>query len=184
MIAKADSNMDENDKNEEKGDIEKACEDLFHYAIDREDVMWLARNYSEKSVARASSLEYELQILKIVAVGWNLSYFLEKSPHKNLLSESYWQAIQYFSREVSEGAGKLAEKSVDYFGVLKKRLDMYVAAMNENSSARDATKIIAPAFAKQCGNKDDIFAFMAGAKMFDSVSDRVGRYLRGIGLSI
>jgi hypothetical protein len=174
--------MGENDKNEEKGDIKKTCDDLFDYAIDREDVMWLVQRYSEKSNVETSNLEYELQILKIVGVGWNLFYFLEKSSHRNLLSESYWNEVRNFARELSEGAGKLAEKNIDYFGVLKERLDMYLAALTENSSEGDATKTIAPAFAKQCGDKDDVFAFMAGAKMFRSVSERVGRYLAETGM--
>ncbi len=170
--------MGENDKTE----LKMACDDLFNYAIDREDVMWLANRYSEKSDVETSNLEYELQILKIVGVGWNLFYFLEKSSYRNLLSESYWDEIRNFARELSEGAGKLAEKNINYFGVLKERLDMYLAALTENSSEGDATKTIAPAFAKQCGDKDDVFAFMAGAKMFRTVADRVRRYLAETGM--
>ena len=54
--------------------IEQAAEDLFNYAIDREDVKLLMANLAEQADVKRTTVEYELPILKIISVGWSLSY--------------------------------------------------------------------------------------------------------------
>ncbi len=78
---------------EKKTGIEKAGEDLFDFAVDREDVKALVANLPEEADIHGVTVEYELQLLKIISVGWSISYYLEKGPQKTQLAELYWQAV-------------------------------------------------------------------------------------------
>jgi hypothetical protein len=68
-------------------------------------------------------------------------------------------------------------QDIDYFQVLKDRLDMYVAALSQNPEAPEPATVIGPVFAETCGNREDIFTAMAGSKMFLSTLTNVRRYL-------
>ncbi len=78
---------------EKKTGVEKAGEDLFNFAINREDIKTLMTHLSEKADIKRGKVEYELQILKIISIGWSISYYLENGAQKNQLLESYWQAV-------------------------------------------------------------------------------------------
>ncbi len=172
-----------NDSKEKKTAVEQAEEDLFNFAIEREDVKWLMAQLSKETAVKPTTVEYELQILKIISVGWGLSYFLEGTPkRKAKLSERFWSAINEFSKGLSETTGLMIGQDIDYFEILKQRLDMYVAAMAEAQEAADPTVVIGPAFAAVCGDKGDIFAAMTGAKMFNTTSQRVRQYLEALKL--
>ena len=167
-----------------KQEVERISQDLFNYAIDREDVAWLVHSHSEHSRVDSSTLEYELQILKIVGTGWNVMYAMENSPYKESVSGLFWSAVHKFSANISEDAGNLAGKKIDYFQTLKDRLEMYIKALKDNSSEKDPAKPVGEAFAAQCGYLDDLYAFMAGAKMFSSISMMVQQYFEGFDTSI
>ncbi len=170
-------------KQEEKpSKIEQAGEDLFNYAIDREEVKWLMANLAEEADIKPTTVEYELPILKIISVGWSLSYHLETSPQKDQLMDLYWTAINDFSKDLSTTTEMMTGQKVDYFEILKDRLDMYVAALEQHPDAKDPATVIGPQFAKTCGNADDIFTLMTGSKMFTSAVARVKEYLEAIKL--
>ena len=116
--------------------IEQAAADLFNYAIDRQDVKWLMANLSEQADVKRAAVEYELPILKIISIGWSLSYFLPGGPQKNELSKLYWTAINDFSKELSSTTEMMTGQKIDYFDVLKKRLDLYVSALEQQFGAR------------------------------------------------
>jgi hypothetical protein len=166
-------------KNPEKNlpEIEKIRDDLFNFAVDREDVKWLMVRLPEEANIKRSTVEYELQILKIISVGWSISYYLENNPLKNPLLEPFWMAIYEFSQHLSTTTGLLIGQDIDYFRILKDRLDMYVNAMAQNPDAPEPTAVIGREFARTCGNVDDIFTFMTGSKMFISATGRVKEYL-------
>ncbi len=166
----------------EKTALEKAKEDLFNFAIDREDVKWLMARLPEEANIKRSTVEYELQILKIISVGWSISYFLENSPQKPGLLEPYWESVYEFSRSLSEATELMVGKDIDYFQILKDRLDMYVDALAKTPEAPQPAVIIGPEFARTCGNEDDLFTFMTGSKMFRSTIGRVKEYLETINL--
>ena len=65
---------------ETKSEIEKAGADLLDFALDREDVNWLMDRLPQEADIKRVTVEYELQILKIIGVGWSLSYYLGNSP--------------------------------------------------------------------------------------------------------
>ena len=170
-------------KQEEKpSKIEQAGEDLFNYAIDREEVKWLMANLAEEADIKPTTVEYELPILKIISVGWSLSYHLETSPQKDQLMDLYWTAINDFSKDLSTTTEMMTGQKVDYFEILKDRLDMYVAALEQHPDAKDPATVIGPQFAGTCGNADDIFTFMTGSKMFMSAVGWVKEYLEAIKL--
>ena len=61
---------------------------------------------------------------------------------------------------------------------------MYVQAMKDNPGEKDPAKSVGDAFAAQCAARNDLYTFMAGAKMFSSVSMRVKQYMEGVEKSI
>ena len=160
-----------------KPNIEKAVDDLFNFAIDRTDVKWLLDHLAKEANVKRGTVEYELQILKIISVGWSISYYLEDHPLKNQLSELYWKAVYEFSQSLSSTTELMIGQKIDYFQVLKDRLDMYVEALANKPDAPEPAVVIGPEFARTCGNADDIFTFMTGSKMFISSIGRVKEYL-------
>ena len=163
-------------------EIEKAGKDLFDYAINRDDVKWLMDRLPGEANVNRNTVEYELQILKIIGVGWSVLYLLESSPYKAALSEIYWNEIRQFSGELSETTDLMTGAKIDYFQILKERLDRYVGVMAEKPDAKEPAGVIGPEFATICGNADDIFTFMTGSKLFMSTFARVKAYLEAVKL--
>ena len=162
--------------------IEQAAEDLFNYAIDREDVKWLMANLAEHADVKRTTVEYELPILKIISVGWSLSYYLTGGPQKDRLLNLYWTAINDFSKDLSTTTEMMTGQKIDYFDILKNRLEMYVKALEQHPEVQDPATVIGPEFARTCGNAEDVFTFMTGSKMFTSVIGRVKEYFETIKL--
>lgn len=165
-----------NNTENKKSELEQAKEDLFNYAIDRDDVKWLMKRLPKEAEIKPNSVEYELQILKIVSVGWSMSYYLENATCKDQLLELYWNAIFEFSQTLSSTTGLMIGHDIDYFQVLKDRLNMYVNAMAKKPDASEPVSVIGPEFARTCGNVIDIFTIMAGSKMFMTTISRVKEY--------
>lgn len=157
-------------------DIEKIGEDLFNFAIDRDDVNWLMAHLAKEADIKRSSVEYELHMLKIIGVGWSISYYLDNEPLKNRLLERYWNAVYEFSKDLSSTTELFIGQDINYFQTLKDRLDMYVNALAKNPDVSEPAQVIGSAFARTCGNMDDIFTFMTGSKMFISTITRVKEY--------
>ena len=162
---------------ESRLDLEQAGEELFNFAVDREDVMWLVAQVPETVQVRRSKVEYELQILKIISVGWGISYYLGVSPHKGALLESYWGAVQELSRSVSATAGQMTGQAIDYFQTVKERLDGYVTALARHCQATEPAAVIGPEFARTCGQANEIHTIASGTRMFLTTLDRVKQYI-------
>ena len=73
-------------------------------------------------------------------------------------------------------------QDIDYFEILKSRLEDYVEAMSKDPNAKDPAVLIGPSFARACGNENDIFASMAGTKLFANTIIRVRQYLEAVKL--
>ena len=167
---------------EKKSEIEKVRDVLFNFAIDREDIKWLMERLPKEANIKRSTVEYELQILKIISVGWSISYYLENNPHKNALLELFWMEIYEFSQQLSTTTELMIGQDIDYFQILKERLDMYVNTMAQTPEAPEPSTVIGPEFARTCGNEDDISTFMTGSKMFLSITGQVKEYFETIKL--
>jgi hypothetical protein len=169
--------------NQNPTEIDQAGEDLFNYAIEREDIKLLMGQLAQSAKAKPTTLDYELQILKIIGVGWSIAYYMSGTPRrKAALADMFWSTINDFSQQLSQTTGLMTGADVDYFEILKKRLDQYVQAMEENPQASDPAMVIGPLFAGFCGHGDDMFASMAGTKIFANTVMRVRQYLEAVKL--
>ncbi len=168
-----------------KSFVAQAEEDLFNYAIDREETKWLMEKLHQEADINRTAVEYELGAMKIIATGWAISFHMEDSPFKEPLLSGFWKRVFDFSHGLSETAGTLTGARIDYFQLLRERLDQYVEAISKSPEAKganDPAVAIGPEFAAKCGNRDDIFTQMTGISMFMTNVNRVGTYLKGAGL--
>jgi hypothetical protein len=170
------------DSKSQKSLLEQAGEVLFNFAVDREDVKKLLAALPADADVDLAKVEYELGILRIISVGWSISYFLEHSPHKDRLAEAYWKAVQEFSQNISAAAGMMIGKDIDYFQVLKDRLNRYLEAMRQQPRASEPAVVIGPEFAGACENSSNVYAVMTGTKMFIATAGSVKAYLETIKL--
>jgi hypothetical protein len=166
----------------EKSGIEKAGEELFTFAVDREDVKTLMAYLPAQARIERGKVEYELQLLKIISVGWSISYFLQSWSRKNELAEVYWQAVHELSGSIYSTTGLMIGQNIDYFQEVRNRLDTYVHALGENPGAAEPAAVIGPEFARACGNVDDVYTVLTGSRMFIGTIGRVKAYLEALGL--
>ena len=165
---------------EEKSGIEKAGEDLFKFAADRDDLKLIMSLLPEGADIKRETVEYELQILKFISTGWSITYFLDNSPHKDQLAELYWETVCQYSLSISEATDLMTGQKIDYFQIVKERLEMYIEAMKARPETPEPAIIMGPEFARTCGNVDDVFTVMAGSRMFKSTVGSVKEYFEKI----
>ena len=103
------------DSEEKKAGAEKAREDLFNFAINREDIKTLMSHLPVEADIKRGKVEYELQILKIISIGWSISYYLENCAQKNQLLEGYWKAVHEFSQSISTTTGLMIGNNMIIF---------------------------------------------------------------------
>ena len=163
-----------------KVSIEKASEDLFDFAIDRSDIKLILQNLPEDIKINRVLMEYEIQLLKIIAVGWSISLFLDENSKKKELSVSFWNAIQSFSQNISMLSSSSTGKAIDYFNTLKERLDTYLNALNLIPDNPDPLASIGPKFAEICGSKDNAHIVLSGSKVFNLSVGGVKNYLESV----
>jgi len=157
--------------------LDKAGEALFDFAIDRKDVKALVAHLPPEVKCNPTAVEYELQLLKIISTGWALSYFMENNPLGEKLAVTFWELIHKFSADLSETTGLMAGHDIDYFQILRKRLDTYVTRMHKKPEMQEPAAVIGPEFARFCGDADDVFTVMTGSRMFSMTVSRVKDYL-------
>lgn len=165
-----------------KSALEQAGEDLFNFAVDREDVKTLVAQLSADAKCKPATVEYELQLLKIISTGWSLSFFMEHMLNRDLLAENFWKLIHGFSADLSETTGLMTGHDIDYFEILQNRLDSYVTALAAKPEVSEPAAVIGPEFARFCGDADDIYTVMAGSRMFIITVARVKEYLETLKL--
>lgn len=168
----------ENDKSE----IEKTCDELFRFAIDRGNLQGLMAGLADASDVFRATVEHELQILKIISVGWSLSYYLPDSPLKTELTARFWQSLRDFSKDLTQTTKLLIQQDVDFFDAVKNRFDGYLVEMQKKVDAPEPAVVIGPEFARVCGDADNAHAVMAGARMFIGTVGEVKTYLENLKL--
>jgi len=160
-----------------KTPLQQAGEDLFNFAIERDDTKWLIARLPAEANIKPTTVEYELQILKIISVGWSISYFLSEWPEKQQLSGIFWDAVREFSGSLSSTTEMMTGQDIDYFQTLKERLDHYLEALQQHPEATEPAEVIGAEFARACGNAEDLFAAFTGGRMFRTATSRVREYL-------
>jgi len=159
--------------------IQQLAQDLATFAIDRTDIKELLTTIQENSNLNLTTIEYELQILKILSVGWGISFFMPASDkNKEPLTQIFWEYIRETSNNISTLTKTATGQSIDYFDILKKRLDTYLTIMQKNpDEIQNPANIIGPAFALACDNGNDAFVTLIGTKMFTLTLGAVKEYL-------
>lgn len=169
-----------NESSLEKVSIEKASEDLFDFAIDHSDIKLILQKLPEDIKINRVSMEYEIQLLKILGVGWSISFFLDESSIKKELSESFWNAVQSFSQSISTLSSSFTGKEIDYFNTLKERLDTYLNTLNLISDNPDPLVSVGTKFAEICGSKDNAHIMLSGSKVFSLSVGGVKNYFESV----
>jgi len=166
----------------ERLSVEKIAQDLATFAIDRTDLKELLASLPPESSVNVTAVEYELQILKILSTGWGITYFMPATEkHKQTVNTLYWEFVREISQNISTLTETTTGKSIDYFNILKERLDTYLVEMQENpSSETDPAAVMGPAFAKACKSPDNPIAILTGTKMFTLTLGSVKEYLKSV----
>ena len=162
--------------------VEMAAQNLATFAIDRTDLKALMAALPGENTLNMTTLEYELGILKILSVGWGIAFYMAATDrNKAPLTTAYWEMIREISQNISTLTETTTGTSIDYFNILKERLDTFVAQMQDNATgATEPTAVIGPAFARACGSPDDPMAILTGTKMFTLTLGAVKEYLDAV----
>jgi hypothetical protein len=156
----------------------RQAEQLVALAIEREDICWSV-DHLPAAVASAvgHTVAYELQALKIIAVGWSLAYLMADTPARTRLQTAYWESIRRLAAELSHSAGQLIGQEIDYFDLLKNRFESYRTAINEGTRGGEPSQVIGSVFAVRCGMSGDLTVAMAGSRLFVNAVARVKAFL-------
>ena len=158
------------------------AKNLASFAIDRTDLKEILSVLPQGHGLNKTAIEYELGILKILSVGWGLSFFMAATDkNKGQISQSYWEIIREISQNISTLTETTTGKQIDYFGILKERLDTYLEKMQANpGQSADPTSLIGPMFADACGCSGNAIAILTGTKMFTLTLGAVKEYLNAV----
>lgn len=162
--------------------LQQLAQNLAAFALDRTDLKQLMNGIPKDTGLNLTAIEYELQILKILSVGWAVSFFMPAvDKNKTLLSQGFWECIREVSQNISTLTETTTGQEIDYFEILKKRLEVYIRMMKENQAGgSNPADIMGPAFAFVCGHKDDAVAVLTGTKMFTLTLGGVKEYLNSV----
>jgi len=160
--------------------LEKASENLVNFSVDREDLNRIITLLPEDDAVSRVTVEYEIPLLKIVSVGWAIAYFMEKRSEKQALLEFFWNAIDEFSKSLSDVTNLTTGADINYFHLIKERVDTYVQALNMQPEAQDPAAVIGPTFASICNAGDIVHVIMTGNRVFNAAIIGVKEYLAHI----
>ena len=155
----------------------RAGEQLFQFAIDRGDMKAILDALPPMPTEKRAALEYEIQLLRIVSVGWAVAFFLSEDSLKEPIGRLFWEHVRAFAETLSSSASLTVGAEIDYFDMLKQRLDFYVGTLDGADHVSQPAMVIGPAFAEASGDKNDPCAILAGSKMFTHTIHAVREYL-------
>jgi len=162
--------------------VQQLAQNLSTFAIDRTDLKQLLNAIPEDNSLNLTTIEYELQILKILSVGWGISFYMALTDkNKAPLTQTFWELISQISQNISTLTQTTTGQNLDYFDILKQRLNTYVEVMKKKPDESDnPANIMGPAFAKICNSENDAIAILTGTKMFTLTLGAVKEYLNAI----
>ena len=123
------------------------------------------------------AVEYELQLMRIVTVGWAIAYFSDDIPVPEGLDETFWEGVRAYCTAVSAMTEPVLGSGADYFGTVRQRLEYYVRVMTHFADAADPVRVVGPAFAKLCGCEDSQEVIDIGRRVFSRCLARVQKQL-------
>lgn len=167
--------------------ISNVTKTLVNFAVDREDIKALldavpapADTQNASQALNKTTMEYEIQLLKIVCTGWAVSYYLVDHPRKSELATSFWMAIKSFAEKISSMSSSAAGLDIDYFNLIRARADLYIKAMQMNMTEGDPASVIGITFAEICGSNNEPLLITSGKRMFSITLESVKRYLNTV----
>ena len=167
---------------EKTDDFAVMCKNLAEYAVDRDDIKTLVHNLPRDQNINTVTVDYELQLLKIISVGWGLSVCLSDSPMKNKIAEEFWSLIRSISKDISQVTNMMIGHDLDYFQTIKERFDHYVRSLDKCIVKTEPASAIGPAFAECCKAADNPFIIITGARIFTYSVRGVKEYLETLGI--
>ncbi len=163
--------------------LEEVTENLVNFSVDRVDINRILSMLPEDDAISKVTVEYEIPLLKIVSVGWGCAYFMENRPEKQPLMESFWNSIEAFSQSLSSVTSLTIGADINYFHMLKERVDTYVQALDMNPDAQDPAAVVGPTFAGICNAPDNVHVIMTGSRVFNAAIIGVKEYLDHVNFS-
>ena len=163
--------------------LAEAAQNLFDYAIERDALKQIVAHLPDDQEIKKVTVEYELQLLKIISVGWGINFFISNQSLKEVLSEAFWHHIQTMALSVSKASSASIGKDLDYFAIIKERLDIYVNALQHFADAPDTAKVIGATFAKLCCDEANSYIILAGKRTFSLASASSKNYIESLQLS-
>lgn len=162
--------------------LEELGKNLATFAIDRTDLKELVQTIPEDSDLNNTTIEYELQILKILSVGWAISFFMPVSDkNKDPLAREFWENIKEVSENISNITNTTSGTDINYFDIIKERLHTYLKVMgNITDETQNPGSVMGPAFAVTCGHADDAITTLIGTKMFTLTMGSIKEYLNAM----
>ncbi|MCP3899481.1 MAG: hypothetical protein GY707_07200 [Desulfobacteraceae bacterium] len=162
--------------------VEKFGENLSIFAINRDDLKELICLIPKNCELNLTTVEYELQILKIISIGWAISFYMPQSDvNKKALTQIYWSHVREISKNISNLTGVTTGNQIDYFEILKTRLDRYVGELQKNPDSNSGTaSIVGSVFAEICKSENDAIAILTGTKMFTITIGAIKEYLNAV----
>ena len=157
--------------------VERAAEHLITYAFEKEGIRNILSLIPASEEINPVGLEYEIQLLKIITVGWGISFFMENRKEKQALSVSFWNGVQAFCQNIDSVTALMIPASIDYFQTIHQRLETYLEALQQQSEATDPAMVFGPAYARCCHQADNIHVIMAGNRVFTGALQAVREYL-------
>lgn len=169
------------ERKEVESEAAVAC--LFDYAINRDNLELILDGIPDDESLKRGTVEYEMRILRIVTVGWGISFFMEASEQKTHFAEAYWNRVAVFCGQIATMSATMSGDGIDYFQVIRQRADQYMAVLNHFHDAGDPAIIIGPTIAKICGSEDNPYLIISGKKMFHITLSGVKNYIDSIELT-
>ena len=158
--------------------LNAAAQALFDFAIDRDDIKWCLGQLPQEESLPYHRIDYELQLLKIVTTGWSIAVHLADDPHKEPLTQAFWTRIMMFSKELSQTTELMTGCDVNYFELLRERLDDYVAVIAKQQKGDEPARFIGARFAQLCDRPDDLALALAGSRIFHTIVMRVEKFIK------
>lgn len=158
-------------------DIEPAADHLVTYAFEKQGLKEILAFVPDPGEAGPVGLEYEGQLLKIITTGWSISYFMEAHPQKQALAETFWNGVRAFSQNLDTVTTMMTGADIDYFQIIRQRLETYLEAIRQQPEASDPTAVFGPTFAQCCRAADNVHVIMAGNRVFNGVLQAIRDYL-------
>ncbi|MGD8366587.1 MAG: hypothetical protein PVG78_03010 [Desulfobacterales bacterium] len=150
---------------------------LLNIAVNQRETKADISGVQSKAAVNWVAVEYEMQMMRIVAVGWAISYFSSEAAAPENLSETFWEGVGVYCAAVSSMTAPVLGSGSDYFGTVRQRLDHYVQVMAHFPDVADPARVIGPTFAKLCGCGENADVISLGRRVFSRCLARVQEQL-------